>query len=100
MSLAGLLNQEVQIKARTGTTYTGDPEYADLVTYPARISYKPRRVLTATGVERSSYARVTVAVEAGDEDLVVLPDGVERVPLQISRVYDGSGQFHHSSIDV
>jgi len=65
MSLAGLLNQEVQIKARTGTTYTGDPEYADLVTYPARISYKPRRVLTATGVERSSYARVTVAVEAG-----------------------------------
>jgi len=42
MSLAGLLNQEVQIKARTGTTYTGDPEYADLVTYPARISYKPR----------------------------------------------------------
>jgi len=25
MSLAGLLNQEVQIKARTGTTYTGDP---------------------------------------------------------------------------
>jgi len=26
---------------------------------------------------------VTVAVEAGYEDLVVLPDGVERVPLQI-----------------
>ena len=99
MSLAGLLNQEVQIKARTGTTYTGDPEYAAAATYPARISYKPRRVFV-NGVERSSYARVTVAVEAGDEDLVVLPDGVERVPLQISRVYDGSGQFHHSSIDV
>lgn len=44
MSLAGLLNQEVQIKARTGTTYTGDPEYAAAATYPARISYKPRRV--------------------------------------------------------
>jgi len=38
MSLAGLLNQEVQIKARTGTTYTGDPEYAAAATYPARIS--------------------------------------------------------------
>jgi len=32
MSLAGLLNQEVQIKARTGTTYTGDPEYAAAAT--------------------------------------------------------------------
>ena len=100
MALASLLNQTVLIKPRTGTSYTGDPTYGDPVTHPARISYKPRRVLTATGVERSSYARVTVAVEAGDEDLVVLPDGVERVPLQISRVYDGSGQFHHSSIDV
>ena len=100
MSLAGLLNQTVQIRRRTGTDYTGDPEYADPVTYPARISYKPRRVLTATGVERSSYARVTVAVEVGDEDLVILPDGVERVSLQVSRVYDGAGAFHHSSIDV
>jgi len=54
----------VQIKARTGTTYTGDPEYADLVTYPARISYKPRRVLTATGLN-GRHMPVTVAVEAG-----------------------------------
>lgn len=100
MSLAGLLNQEVQIKARTGTTYTGDPEYAAAATYPARISYKKRRVLTAVGVERASYARVTVAIEVGDEDLVILPDGAERVPLQVSRIYDGAGKFHHSSIDL
>lgn len=100
MSLAGLLNQTVQIKPCTGTSYTGDPSYNAPVTHPARISYKPRRVLTATGIERSSYARVTVEVEVGDADLIILADGVERVPLQVNRIYDGEGQFHHSSIDL
>jgi hypothetical protein len=100
MSLAGLLNQTVQIKPCIGTSYTGDPSYNAPVTHPARISYKPRRVLTATGIERSSYARVTVEVEVGDADLIILADGVERVPLQVNRIYDGEGQFHHSSIDL
>jgi hypothetical protein len=67
----------VQIKARTGTDYTGDPEYAEPLTYPARISYKPRRVFV-NGVERTSTARITVAVPVFDEDLIVLPDGTER----------------------
>jgi len=100
MSLAGLLNQEVQIQGADrhhlhrrsgvcGCRYLSGPDLLQAAPGPDR-----------DRVERSSYARVTVAVEAGDEDLVVLPDGVERVPLQISRVYDGSGQFHHSSIDV
>lgn len=100
MGLTGLLWQTVQLRRRTGMSYTGDPEYADAVAYPARISYKKRRVLTAVGVERASYARVTVAIEVGDEDLVILPDGAERVPLQVSRIYDGAGKFHHSSIDL
>lgn len=99
MGLAALLKQTVQIKARTGTNYTGDPEYADAVAYPARISYKKRRVLCA-GIERATYARVTVAVEVGDEDLVILPDGVERGPLQVNRIYDGGGAFHHTSVDL
>ncbi len=100
MSLAGLLNQEVQIKARTGTTYTGDPEYAAAATYPARISYKPHRVLGADGIERSSTARITVAVEVSDADLIALPDGTERVPLQVKRTHGGNGTFHHSTIDI
>mgnify|MGYP000864642408 FL=1 len=100
MSLAGLLNQTVQIKRFVGTDYTGDPEYTDPITHPARISYKAHRILTATGEERPSYARITVTIEVGDSDLVILSDGVERIPLQVSRVYDRLGNFHHSSIDV
>jgi hypothetical protein len=100
MSLAGLLNQTVQVRRRTGTSYTGDPTYGDPVTHPARISYKPRRILSSTGIERSSYAHITVEVEVGDADLVILPDGVERIPLQVSRIYGGGGVFHHTGIDV
>jgi len=99
MSLAGLLNQEVQIKARTGTTYTGDPEYAAAATYPARISYKPRRVFV-NGVERTSTARITVAVEVFDEDLIVLPDGTERGSLQSSAHTGRRDVSTHSTIDI
>ena len=99
MSLTGLLRQTVQIKARTGTTYTGDPEYAAAATYPARISYKPRRVFV-NGVERTSTARITVAVPVFDEDLIVLPDGTERGSLQVKRTHGGGGAFHHSTIDI
>ena len=99
MSLAGLLNQEVRIRARTGTTYTGDPEYAAAATYPARITYKKRRVFV-NGVERTSTARITVAVPVFDEDLIVLPDGTERAPLLANRTHGGGGTFHHSTIDI
>ena len=67
--------------------------------YPARISYKPRRVFV-NGVERTSTARITVAVEVFDEDLIVLPDGTERGSLQVKRTHGGGGTFHHSTIDI
>ena len=100
MSVSHLLNQTVQIRTLHSTDYTGDPSYNTAVEYPAKISYKKRRILTGTGVERSSYARVTVEVEVGDADLIVLPDGTERVPLQATPVYDGTGAFHHCRIDI
>lgn len=100
MGLGALLRQTVQIRHRTGTTYTGDPEYGEPVTYAARISYRNKRVFTAGGVERASTAHITALAEVGDADLVVLPDGTERVPLAVKRTYTKRGTFHHSSVDL
>lgn len=100
MSLESLLRQTVQIQHRTGVSYTGDPTYGDATTYAARISYRNKRIVTGTGEERGSTAHVTVLVEVGDADLVILPDGTERVPLAVKRTYSKMGAFHHSSIDL
>ena len=100
MGLESLLQQTVQIRHRTGVSYTGDPEYGEPVTYAARISYRNKRVFTAGGGERASTAHITALAEVGDADLVILPDGTERVPLAVKRTYSKMGVFHHSSIDL
>ena len=75
MSLASLSKQTMQVAARSGTTYTGDPAYDTAATHLGRVSYRNKRILTAAGVERVSTAHITVETPVYDADLITLLDG-------------------------
>jgi len=97
--ISGLLNQSVTI-AEPASITDGDITYATGVQYPARVEYRPRRVLNQQGAEVTSVATVYVEVSVGINAQITLPDGTVRTPIEVQRCFDRFGKFGHSEVAV
>jgi hypothetical protein len=102
-TLKAMLTQTVTLEAYQGQDSYGVPTYAAAVSLAARVQYRPRRIVTAQGEERTSRARVFLdgAGPAIDlRDRLSLPDGTRPALLTAAPVYDEVGVLDHWEISV
>ncbi len=98
--ISSLFHQTVRIAAYLSDV-DGDTTYATPASYPCRIDYVLRRVLTATGDNISSTATIYLnGTQVRPRDKVILPDGTAHTCLAVNTLYDGHGVYSHSEVMI
>ena len=102
MSYAGLLNQTLEIFAKTGNDFYGNQEVGAGVSVSARIETIAEEVIDSEGKQKIARSRIFLepTVSIGVEDKVLLPSQTKTEDvLKVERVID-SGTLHHLEVLV
>lgn len=96
-----LLTETLTIAAYTGVQDGyGQPTFGSPVSVPARLEYKTRRIVTATGDERLSRCRAflegTLTLDLRDK--LILPDGTSPPMQLIYAPRDEGGAIDHYEV--
>lgn len=96
-ALQTMLVTPVPHAAYTGMDAYGKPSYGAPVTQMARVEFRLRTVVDATGAERMSRARVFLngTVQMDIKDKVTLPDGTTPPILALYEVFEVDGSRSH-----
>jgi hypothetical protein len=97
-----LFTDTVQHAAYAGQDAYGKPNYATPVSRSARVEYKVRRVVDATGQERVSRSRVFLDgdVTIDMRDQLVLSDGTRPPILVLYSPKDLDGNVSHHEVSL
>lgn len=100
-SVSSLFHQTVQVAAYQSDV-DGDATYAaTAVSYPCRIDYISKRILTATGEEITSTATIYLnGTQVHPRDKIILPDGTAHTCQAVNTLYDGKGVYSHSEVMI
>lgn len=97
-----MLSETVYHAAYSGQDGYGQPTYAPAIARACRIEWKLRRIVTATGQERMSRARVfldgTFTMDLRDQ--LTLPDGTMPTLQLVYAPSDVDGTRHHWEVSV
>jgi hypothetical protein len=106
-ALAAMLTQTMTHEAYQSQDSYGTPVYGSPRQVPARVEYRPRRVLTQLGEERTSRARIYVDGDAATlaqpfdlRDRIRLPDGTVPALLEVAPFLDEQGVLDHWRLTV
>lgn len=100
MSIQGLTNQSITLKTKSAMPNVyGEYTYTSS-TIKARVSLRQKVVVNQNGEDVTSYAYAITATEVDYNDKLVLSDGKEREVINVNKVPDRLGNFHHSEVWV
>lgn len=96
-ALLAMLTETITQEVFAAQDAYGKPIYSAPVSLAARVEYKPRRVVDATGQERVSRATVFLDGTAvlGMRDRLTLPDGTSSPIMQLYGPRDVNGSIDH-----